>query len=91
MNSQPTAYKAAALPLSYPSDLLFWLSNDSAGGVMSTPDDVNYLLRRAQQEARKAREALQRGDHMMAVYAHRELATRYEAAAACIARELTKH
>jgi hypothetical protein len=58
---------------------------------MTTPDDVNYLLRRAQQEARKAKEALQRGDHIMAVYAHRELATRYEATAACIARELTKH
>lgn len=55
---------------------------------MSTSEDVDYLLSRAQQEVRKARESAERGDHMMAVYAHRELATRYQARANCLMREI---
>ncbi|WP_170978450.1 hypothetical protein [Sphingobium sp. MP9-4] len=55
---------------------------------MSTADDVNYLLRRARQEARTAREATARGDHMMMIYAHRELAVRYEAKALVLQRGL---
>tara|TARA_B100000378_G_scaffold248642_1_gene221476 strand:- start:670 stop:846 length:177 start_codon:yes stop_codon:yes gene_type:complete len=58
---------------------------------MHTSDDVEYLLRRAQQEARKAKEALARGDNMLMVYAHRELATCYQATAASLMRENTLH
>lgn len=58
---------------------------------MNTSDDVDYLLRRSQQEVRKAQEALERGDHMVAVRAHRELATRYQATAACLLREIRPH
>lgn len=55
---------------------------------MPTADDVNYLLRRARQEARTAREAMARGDHLMMIYAHRELAVRYEARASVLRRGL---
>lgn len=55
---------------------------------MSTSEDVDYLLCRAQQEVRKAKEGVARGDHMMAVYAHRELAARYQARANCLMREI---
>ncbi|WP_333703273.1 hypothetical protein [Sphingobium yanoikuyae] len=55
---------------------------------MSTADDVNYLLRRARQEACTAREATARGDHLMMIYAHRELAVRYEAKALVLQRRL---
>ncbi|WP_202600321.1 hypothetical protein [Sphingobium yanoikuyae] len=55
---------------------------------MTTADNVNYLLRRARQEARTAREAMARGDHMMMIYAHRELAVRYAAKASVLQRGL---
>ncbi len=58
---------------------------------MNTSNDVDYLLRRAQQEARKAREALERGDNLKAIYAHRELATRYQATAASLMRANRLH
>ncbi len=58
---------------------------------MHTSNDVEYLLHRAQQEARKAKEALARGDNMLMVYAHRELAIRYHATAASLMRENTMH
>ena len=58
---------------------------------MHTSDDLEYLLLRAHQEARKAMEALARGDNMSSVYAHRELALRYHATAASLMRENTMH
>ncbi|UZW54045.1 hypothetical protein NUH86_10915 [Sphingobium sp. JS3065] len=43
--------------------------------------DADYLLQRAQQEARKAREMTEQGGHKMAIFAHRELAVMYQAKA----------
>ena len=67
------------------------MRNDSTGGSMHTSDDVEYLLLRAQQEARKAMDALARGDNMLMVHAHRDLAIRYHTKAASLMRESTIH
>lgn len=58
---------------------------------MSASEDVDYLLRRAQQETQKAAAAMERGESMLAVYAHRELATRYQATASVLIREMRTH
>lgn len=58
---------------------------------MSTSEDVDYLLRRARQETQKATAAMERGESMMAVYVHRELATRYQATASVLMREMRTH
>ena len=58
---------------------------------MHTSDDVEYLLLRAQQEARKAMDALARGDNNAVVHAHREYAIRYRTKAASLMRESTIH
>lgn len=51
---------------------------------MRTSADADYLLRRAQQESRKANEMARRGDHRMAIFIHRELAVMYQARAAAL-------
>lgn len=48
---------------------------------MATSNDVDYLLQRAKQEARKAREAFERQDNPVMVMTHRELAVMYQARA----------
>lgn len=48
---------------------------------MRTSMDADYLLQRAQQESRKARQMTERGDNNMAIFVHRELAVMYQAKA----------
>lgn len=49
---------------------------------MATPsNDADFFLGRSKEEARKAAEALCRGDQPDAIYIHRELAVRYHARA----------
>lgn len=45
---------------------------------MGMINDAAYLLRRARDEARKANEAVERGDDAAAIAAHREMAIRYK-------------
>ena len=48
---------------------------------MGTEEDRVYFARRAREEAKKAKEAMNRGAHPAAAAAHGELAARYQAKA----------